>query len=359
MDFRLILEQIDSQKQLSEESKKTLVALFEEKMTKIKDEAYEKAADQANEKLDGIDAAHAEELTKLVDKIIALYEKQLKELKKIIGEKEEELDKKDADDAKDLEEITDKMDKKHAEEVEKLVESIDTFCCEKLNEALEMQDAAHSQALKRFMDKVDSKLIVKKVAETVDTFLESYLEEVTPKAALVNEAELAHLKEFYGKVKELTFVNDDYVRKEITEAVKEADDTIASKDATIDKLLFEKAELNSKLKKIEASKVLSESVKDMQPSLRAYIETRFKDASKEEIEASLNEAVEAFKAESKDKRAKLVLESKNLAKVKETPTLMNEEVAHASKKDSDKSDPYNMSQYVGVLNKISQKRNGN
>ena len=349
MDFRLILEQIDSQKLLNDESKKALVALFEEKMTAIKDEAYEKAAGQANVKLDDVDADHAEKLTKLVEKIVALYEKQIKELNDMIGKKDEE-------DAKDLEDVVDKIDKKHAKDVEDLVESIDAFACKKLNEALEMQDEAHSQSLKKFMGKLDQKGIVKKVAETVDTFLESYLDEIAPKQTLLAEAEYAHLKGFHDKVKELALISDDYVRTEVSEAIKDADIQIKSKDGEIDKLLMEKADLTCKVKRIEAASLLAESTKDMQPSLRSYIETRFKDSSKEEIAASLNEAVEAFKAESKDKREKLISESKSLAKVKETPKLMNEEVAHVQKVQ-DKG-PFGMDGYVTAIEKLEVKRNG-
>lgn len=348
LNFRQILDKIDEGKNLlTEETKTGLVTLMEEKMKSIKEEAYAKAVEQANKKVEQLDESHAAKFEEVLSAMKNEYESKIKSLN-------EELEKMDEEHAKAARETFEKMDEDYAEQVRVLFEDVDDFCAKKLDEALEAQDSEHGQALQQVVEHFESKVITDKMAKVVDTFLESYLDEVKPADKIISEAKLDRLEQFYDKIKQLTFVNDDYVQTELSEAVTDATMQLKSKDDEIDKLMLEKAEISSRLNKVEADKLLAESIKDFTPSMKAYLEARFKDANRQEIEEKLNEAVEAFKLEEKSTREKLVLEAESKKKI--TAPVINEETANIKTNASTDNEPYKMDNYLSALNRLNEIR---
>ena len=122
-----------------------------------------------------------------------------------------------------------------------------------LKQVVEAIDIDHAGKLDKLVKIYESKQAPEKIVEAVSDFMETYLEEVMPKAAMINEARLNRLEKMYGTMKQLLVVNDEYVSTEVKEAVEDANSQIASKDKEIDKLMLEKVELKKKIGEIEAA----------------------------------------------------------------------------------------------------------
>ena len=338
--FKEILEKLDPTGKVITESIKTeLVTLMESKEKTIKEQAYEKALTVVNEKIKALDEDHSGKLQTIVEK---LKEKNRKS-----------LEAQDADHARKLNEIVKRLDHDHTVKVRRLVEAIDEDHSNKLKTVVESIDADHSKKLSRIVEHFKTPVADKKLVDGISDYLDVYLEKTLPKKKLVNEARLNKLEKFYRSIREMAMVNDKFVQTEIREAIEDASGQLSRKDAEIDRLMMEKAELTNRMKSIEARNLLSEKCQNLPPSLAAFLQTRFEGSTKEEIEGKFNEAVEAFKKEEKIKRNKIVENSADKAKVK-NPVTITEGTDLSTKKEEI---PFatDMAGYVNVLKKSNKR----
>lgn len=198
--------------------------------------------------------------------------------------------------------LLEKMDTEHAEKMKTIVEKLDNSYAKKLQEAI--------NTLK---DKNDMNL-----ARKISDYLDATLEESIPEKIVVDYHELRKLQKLFENLRTQLLVTDEFVQKEVREAVMEAKSMMESKDKQINELLVEKVTMKKMIGKNEAEALLESKVKNMPVKKVAYLNTFFKNADKAKIESKFNEACEAFDRQEKSERQKLVNESKNSG-IKVTP----------------------------------------
>jgi hypothetical protein len=220
-----------------------------------------------------------------------LFESKLKEYKEKIYE--EAVDAVDADHIKQLEKVMRKVDKDHVDLLEKVLEKVDEDHTALLDKALKVIDEDHTEKVKLVANKYEKDLS-EEIESKVSDFLDVYLEDKLPEDKVVDSIRLEKLEEMASEIKKLVVVSEISMDEEIKEAIVDAKEIIESKDEEINQLMLDKIEVNKKLKKIEAEKLLEDKCKNINPKMRAYLETRFKDADTLEIEDKFEEAVKAF-----------------------------------------------------------------
>lgn len=347
MDFMEFLNKIDpSNSVLTESAKKELVAMMDQRIASLKEESYMKAKREYEQKTEKLTEEHTKKMQDIYTKTKSLYENKIQ-----------------------------KIDDEASRLMEDLYNKVDKVASEKLMEYAKLVDKNHtdkmiklSESYKKQIKLVESKKTVdEKLVEGVSKYLDTYLEEQIPTKQLINEAKLNRLEKMFNQIKEITFINDDYVQTEIKEAILDAnqiikskEDAVKVKETEIDRLMMEKVELKHQIEKIEASNLLSEKTKDMTPSMKAYVETVFKNADKKEIEERLNEAVNAFRTEEEAKKQQLLAESEKNRKVK-APVILTEEVEKKVEQEKQQmlteshTSGDAMEQYVDVLKRADRK----
>lgn len=245
----------------------------------------------------------------------------------------EALEKQDAEHSEMLEKAVKTLDENHSKMLDTVVEALDTDHAAKFQKALDHVDADHTRKLRTVVEKYEnviSKLresvAAPKIVEAIDTFVDEYIREVAPPAKVVNEARLARLEKMYGQLREMVMVNDETFQTEIKEAVMDAKKIIDEKDAEIDKLMFDRIEMKKQISKIEAAKLLENKLKDVSPKMKAYLEVCFREADSAEIEERFDEAVKAYRSEEAKRRQTAVREADSKKTIKHPVTAKEDEI---------------------------------
>ncbi len=342
--FESLLDQLKDKDLITDEQKETYSSSFDSGISEIKENALQTALDTVDEEhakklekvLSKIDEDHSSKLEKVLEKIdedhtskldkviSAIDEDHCNKLEKVVKQVTENID---IDHGKKLEQILDKIDEDHTAKLEQVVEAIDKDHTEKLEKVIET-----------LQDKNDEKLM-----EHISDYLDTYLNEVKPKEVIVNEAKLKRFEKMFEGLKEILIVNDDVIQTEVKEAILDAKDIIESKDKEINRLMLEKVELTNKIKNEEAQQVLMNKLNGSSPKLKAYLETTFKNASKDIIEEKFDEAVDAFEKDEQSRRDEILENEVSGVKPKQV-------ITENLVQDRSVTDP-TMDQYVNMIKK--------
>jgi hypothetical protein len=206
---------------------------------------------------------------------------------------EESLNSIDEDHIEKLNLVMEKIDNEHTELLEKVVKSIDEKHLGLLNQVIESIDEDHTSKLQMVVEKYEKGLL-EEVESKVSDFLDVYIEDKLPEDTIVDKIKLDKYENMMEEIKKAVMLSDIAMNEELKEAFLDGKEMLEDKDKEINQLMIEKIEINKKLKTIEAKHLLEDRCKNMTPKLAAYIETRFKDADKEEIEEQFEEAIKAF-----------------------------------------------------------------
>jgi len=244
--FKKLLDDLSSKDVISEERKDELNILFETKIKEYKEKIFEEA-------LESVDEKHIA----LLDKVVS------------------------------------KIDEDHTESLNKVLSKIDEDHTELLEGVLSKIDEDHTVGLKKVVEKYENGM-QEELEGKVSDFLDVYIEDKLPEGKIVDTVRLEKLEEMFNEIKQIAVISEISMDEEIKEAVQDAKTIIEDKDSEINTLMIEKIELSKKLKRNEASNLLEDKCKNINPKMRAYIETRFKDADVEEIEDTFEEAIAAF-----------------------------------------------------------------
>jgi hypothetical protein len=220
-----------------------------------------------------------------------LFDTKLKDYKEKIYA--EALDAVDADHITGLEKVIDKIDAEHTDLLEQVLEKVDADHTDLLNQVLESIDTNHTEQLKKVVAKYENEL-TEDIESKVSDFLDVYIEDKFPDNDMSKMIRLEKLEEMFKEIKNIAVISEISMDEEIKEAITDAKEIIESKDEEINQLMIDKININKKLKSIEAAKLLEDKCKNINPKMRAYIETRFKDADVDEIEDKFEEAIAAF-----------------------------------------------------------------
>jgi hypothetical protein len=329
---------------INENEKTKLVSSFQEKILEMKEQLYDDA-------LSDVDEDHAEKLQNVISFMESMDNDHAEKLQSIV----ESIDE---DHVYKLQEIISTIDEDHAEKFKNVLSKIDEEHTNKLTQVMSKIDEDHTQKLQEIIEMYENSS-VENLVESVDGFLDTYLEEIKPKETLVNEARLHKLETMFDNMKSILTVNDNYIQEEVKEAIYDAHTIIEEKDNAIDKLMLEKVQLkrqiknikeetNNELERYEAKKLLESKIENCSPKMSTYLKLCFKNASVNEIEEKIDEAVDAFKETEKEQR-QLILENSQMGGV--NPRQVKTEGLYEDKTTYSN----NMNMYVNLIEKTNKK----
>ena len=248
-----------------------------------------------------------------------------------------------------LEQVLDKIDGEHCGKLELVLEALDEKHAEMLRNVINAIDDDHTEKLQKLHDVVtESK--DEQLVDKLSMYLKTYLEEVSPTAGMVDAAKLERYTKMFESIKQLLFVNDDYVQTEIKEALEDAKAQIDESNKKVDALMFEKVALNEKLEDKKAKAVLEAKLAKSPAKMRAHCEATFKGASAEEIEEKFQTVIEAFEADEKERREQIIDESKTEG-VKPAVVIADAAPAPTVQKKIDESFDPAVASYVNTINR--------
>ncbi len=345
--FEKLLSELRQKNVITEEDGKTFLADFDKRLDGIKESAF-KTAERV------LDEDHAQKLEQVVESLDEKHGVMLEEI----------LEKVDADHTGKLEQVVEIIDEKHGAMLEQILEKIDQEHASKLEQVVEHLDEKHASMLEQVLAKIDEDHTAKMEAifeamenhkddgmvDKLSAYLKTYLEEVTPTAKLADNAKIDRLEKMFESMKQLLFVNDDYVQTEIKEALEDAKSQIDEANKKVDALMFEKVALSEKLEDKKAKAVLEAKLAKSPVKIRAHCEATFKGASAAEIEEKFQTVVEAFEADEKERREQIVEESKD-AGVKQAVVIADVAPAATLQKSIDESFDPAVASYVNTINR--------
>lgn len=345
--FEQLITQVDPENALTEDKKSDLIQLFEEKISEVKEKAFEDA-------LETIDEDHANKLQEVVTMMENMDSDHADKLQTVI----ESIDEDHAD---KLKTIVKTIDEDHSTKLKEIIESIDGSHASKLEEVLERVDKDHTTKLEQIIEMYEADQN-EEIVDKVSDYLDLYLEEVKPEETMVSESRLNQLENIYEQLREVLVVNDEKVQTEVKEAILEAHDIITEKDKEINKLMLEKVEMNQTIKlneakiedrveELETEKLLENKMSGCSPKLRAYLELCFEGASKEDIEGKFDEAVQAFKTTEEDKRQAIIESHKD----REDDRVIPEEVRTEEVFEDKSSEATMMNAYAQITEKTNKR----
>jgi hypothetical protein len=267
----------------------------------------------------------------------------------------EMLTKVDEEHANMLEKVFNAQDEAHAKVFEETFKKFDEANSAKLEAYLEELDKDQSNKLAKVKEIYESKEINQKLLTKVQSVIDTYLEKVSPKEVVVDSAKLARLTKMHEQAKVMFAVNDDYMQREVKEAIIEADSKIeeannkvAAMEAKNLELVESTVALNEKIKKIEATALLESKLKDLPAREISYLNSVFEGKSADVIQGKFDEELSSFRDSETARRSKLKESAKQNSKV---PTVrkqnIQEAVQHIDVRDE-------MDEYVSMLdNNIS------
>jgi hypothetical protein len=309
-----LLKQIDAN--ISEDHVDQIATMFETKLKEAKDSGFSEGIAKTEE----IDADYAKKLDEAVETVKADYEKKLSKLDEEHASKLEEiLEALDKDHSAKLEKLVEAIDNDHTQKLEQLVEAIDEDHTKKLEQLVEAIDEDHTNKLNHIVESYETHY-EEMISEKVEDFIGTYIKESIPEQQIVESAKLEKLQEAVEGIRQILFVNDDYVQTEIKEAIVSAKETIDGEKDKVNRLMLENMDLKKKIMKNEASQMLEQKTASMKPALASFVKSYFdKEYDVKVISEKLDEAVKAFSSEEDTEKKQLVEEKERGSKPIDMP----------------------------------------
>ena len=283
--FNGLLVKLQEQGTITESDKSEMSEKFKTKLVQMKEQLYL----EATTKQEALTESAIKDKTEKLVELKEAFEKRIGELEE---EHKSELDKVEELVTEKTTTLVDTLKETFNSEKEALEESLKAKFAESKAKLIETYEA--DAALREAENKI---AVEDELIEALSDIVDTYVESALPEPLLVDMERAQKLEETFNKMKKMLFVNEEFVQKEIVESVQDAQNIIKQKDDKINELIKEQIELNKKVNKIEVASLLAEKTKGMSPKLKAYINTRFSDASIDVIEESLDEACKVFERE--------------------------------------------------------------
>jgi len=170
--------------------------------------------------------------------------------------------------------------------------------------------------------KIDVLKSQKMLTETLDKYLDRYVEEVLPKKTIVDYARMQKLEAIHESLKGMLLVNEDAVEKKVDEVKseyekkmatesKELEEKIESQKKTIEESKSETAVLKKKYAALLKKSLINEKTKNLPITESKKMQERLSKMTVEEIQKNYKTVLEAVQEEIKDEQDK-VQEEKNL-----------------------------------------------
>lgn len=165
------------------------------------------------------------------------------------------------------------QDDDYSNKLEKLVAALDTDHTEKLTKVYEAVVADHAAKLQNVVNKYeadyngDAKNFKENLIESISNYLELYIDEAIPAAAINEAVKNKKSNHVLEQIKKVLSVNEASVNDSIREAIIDGKKQIDEANKKLEAVLSENKELKSRMEKLEVNKLVAEKTKDMKPEV--------------------------------------------------------------------------------------------
>jgi hypothetical protein len=163
------------------------------------------------------------------------------------------------------------QDEDYSNKLEKLVNAIDSDHTEKLKQVYEAVVADHTEKLKQIISKYenasngDAKNFKNNLVENISNYLELYIDEAIPAAAINEAVKNKRANAVLDNIKNALSVNEASVNDSIRDAIVDGKKQIDEANKKLEAVLSENEALKSKIEKISANNMIAEKTKGMDP----------------------------------------------------------------------------------------------
>jgi len=255
-----------------------------------------------------------------------------------------------------------KIDEDHSAKLQTLLDTIDEDHTKKLEDLVKKIDENHANKLKTVVQKYETMLkeeaegFKNKMVDEISNYLDLYLDKTVPQAQISEAVSNISAKKSIEKIRNMLAVDDDFVTKQISEAIADAKTSVDTLKGDLNETLKENITLAQELKKANSALLLEKKTAGLPDKKKAYAVRLLSDKPTEEIEENFQYVVEMFERDEKEK-AEVITEKASKASVSttvDTPkSVITEEVTDSSNEVS--SQPASVSGYLSAMRKFDKK----
>lgn len=162
----------------------------------------------------------------------------------------------------------------------------------------------------KIQSKVQSINESKKIARSVGSYLDMYVESVLPEKTIVDYDRMRKLETLHESLKDLLVVDEDAVvakkeqlAKKFGKAKRDYETKIAKLTAKLGESMAKARKLNGKIEKLEAAELLESKTRDLPTYEARKVKKRFAGATVAEIESKFKRVCESVKKEIEEDEA--------------------------------------------------------
>lgn len=285
-----IFEKIDAEI-FDEDTKNSLAQIFEDTIKTKVDEKLQLAVESALQEKD-------EEITKKTQHLIETFRKNI-----------------DQDHTAKIKFVVENINRDHMNKLLTLKEKYDTL----------LKDTAHQHR--------------DQLVESVDRFLEKYLDKNIPKEKILGAAKNKHVEQLLEQVREVAGIDQKYIKENVKKGILDG-------KRQMEKLLRENAELKQRKDAEQAKRFLVEKTANLPAETAKFVRSRLANKSFQYIKENFDFVIDLFDKSEKKQKRQLTRESSQDRIIVESTPLLNRQETQA---------PHNsmMNVYLEELQKIS------
>jgi hypothetical protein len=199
------------------------------------------------------------------------------------------------------------QDEDYSSKLEKLLEAIDTDHTNKLNRVVEAIDISHTGKLNKIVKVYettmarDAKAFKGNLVNTLDKYLELYLEEKIPTKMVQEAIENTQATSLIAEMRTMLGVDMAMATESIREAVLDGRSQIEDYKKSLKEALKANAQLQESFKQTNAELVLEKTTSELPDNKKAYIKKMMSKKSPEYIAENFNYVLDLFDKKEEDR----------------------------------------------------------
>jgi len=239
----------------------------------------------------------------------------------------------------ELKEKIQQIDEDHSTKLQKLLDTIDEDHTKKLEDLVKRVDENHTNKLKTVIQKYETMLkeeaegFKTKMIDEISNYMDLYLEKHVPQKQIDEAVTNIAAKKTIEKLRNMLAVDDDFVTKQISEAIANAKTEVDTLKTDLNETLKENITLAQELKKANSALLLEKKTTGLPDKKKAYVARLLSDKPVEEIEENFQYVVEMFERDEKEK-AEVITEKvikTSVSTIVDTPkSVITEEVTDSN-----------------------------
>lgn len=259
---------------------------------------------------------------------------------RVVLEKESALKEQEEDFSNKMQHLVEtiktNIDKDHTAKVKFVVESLNK---DHLSKLIKLKEN-YEKLLKDTAVSHKNQLV-----ESVDQFLEQYIDKNIPRAVIEEAARNTHVKNLLEEARKVLAVDDRYVKQNIKEAIVDGKNQV-------DRLIRENAELRKGKVEAEAKRLLVEKTSHLPANVAKFVRSRLAGKTPKFIAENFDYVVDMFTVQEKKHKTSLINEGHKLSNVDRSKISGDANIvieSNANNTPSYNSNPL-MDEYMSVLN---------